>query len=117
MCIRNRRRIVSSQQGKRTKNLSRTRLVIVRGRQIWSGKNCTKPAGALLICCKKSCKQSATKKRNFTVALCKVTQLLLDCACKEVIRGQSLFYQLLSTVHLSSMPTTMAFMFGRIFRK
>ena len=38
MCIRNARRIVSSRQGKRTKNLSRTRLVTAHGRQTSSGE-------------------------------------------------------------------------------
>jgi hypothetical protein len=42
--------------GKRTKNLSRTRLVTVRGRQMSSGKNCTRPAGVLPTFWKKLCK-------------------------------------------------------------
>src|SRR5713101_7986624 len=56
MYTRNEKKIVSLRPAKRKKNPSWIALVTARGRRVLSEKNCTRPAGGLPICCRKSCK-------------------------------------------------------------
>src|SRR5438445_13525555 len=58
MFIRNKKKVVWSRPARRTKSLSRIALVTAGGQRVLSEKNCTRPAGDLPICCKKSCKRS-----------------------------------------------------------
>jgi hypothetical protein len=64
MYTRNRKKIVSLWLAKRVKNLGRTNRIIVPGPWALSGKNYTKPAGALPIFSKKFCKPRGRQRQS-----------------------------------------------------